>query len=397
MRRLLIVTAAELTRDPRARRQALFARALGWEAFGVSGTAGFEPAELELEGIVRVSTGRVSAALQRTSLANGGAGLLVRELRGIYRLLRLAGTTIRLTRAGRRFDRVDVVHANDLDTLAAGWLIARRARARLVYDAHELYSEFDPAPPRIYRAFTGWAEGVLARRADAVVTVSDPIADELVRRLRLGRRPLVVLNCPSLADVPPRELPDVESMPLRAVYQGTLGPGRELADLLAIAAAAPEIGFTLRIPGVGREELSNAAAGLPNVSVAVPVAPDDVIRAIEGEQVGLIFDRPVTRNGELSLPNKLFEYLAAGLAVVVSDLEVLGPFVEQEEVGVAVTGGPEGIAAALKELARDPVRLASFRRNAAAASRDRFNAETQSLALSVAWAVSEAPRSHGIA
>jgi glycosyltransferase involved in cell wall biosynthesis len=389
MRRLLIVTAAELTQDPRARRQALFAHLLGWEAFGVSGTAGSEPTELDLEGIIRVPTGRVSAALQRTSLANGSPRSLVRELRGLYRLLRLAGTTIRLARAGRRFDGVDVVHANDLDTLAASWLIARRARARLVYDAHELYSEFEPAPPRIYRACTSWAERVLARRADAVVTVSDPIADELVRRLRLGRRPLVVLNCPSLAEVPPPELPEVESMPLRAVYQGTLGPGRELADLLAIVAAAPEVRFTLRIPGVDQEELFVAAAGLPNVSIAAPVAPDDVIRAIEGEQVGLIFDQPVTRNGELSLPNKLFEYLAAGLAVVVSDLEVLGQFAEREDVGLAVAGGPEGIAAALMDLARDPARLASFRRKAAAASRDRFNAEAQSLALRAAWAASE--------
>ena len=282
------------------------------------------------------------------------------------------------------------VHANDLDTLAAGRLLAREGgRPPRVRLPTSWYSEFDPAPARIYRACTSWAEGLLSRGADAVVTVSDPIADELVRRLRLSRRPLVVLNCPSLAGVAPPVLPEAESMPLRAVYQGTLGPGRELADLLAIVAAAPEVRFTLRIPGVDQEELSAAAERLPNVSIAPPVGPYDVIRAIEGEQVGLIFDRPVTRNGALSLPNKLFEYLAAGLAVVVSNLEVLGPFVERENVGLAVAGGPERVAAALRDLADDPARLASFRRNAAVASRDRFNAEVQSLALRSAWAHAE--------
>ena len=60
---------------------------------------------------------------------------------------------------------------------------ARRARARLVYDAHELYASFEADPPRLYRAAMLALERALARRADAVVTVSDPIADELVRTL----------------------------------------------------------------------------------------------------------------------------------------------------------------------------------------------------------------------
>ena len=386
---LLIVTAGELTRDPRARRQVIFARSLGWDAFGLSGTSGDTPADLDLDAIVRVHTGGVSSALRRTSLAHRPAGPLIRELRGIYRLLRLTGTTIRLAGAGRRFDGISVVHANDLDTLAAGWLVARRAHARLVYDAHELYSEFDPDPPRIYRGSMRSVEGVLARRADAVVTVSDAIANELVRKLHLRCRPLVVLNCPSLAGVPPPDVRDVEPMPLRAVYQGTLGPGRELGDLLSVIASAPEVHFTLRIPGADPNELSRATAGQRNVSVESPVAPSQVIQALEREQVGLIFDQPVTRNGELSLPNKLFAYLAAGLAVVVSDLEALGPFVERENVGIAAAGGPEGVAAALKNLAQDAARLASFRRNAAAASRERFNAEFQSLGLRTAWAAGE--------
>ncbi len=384
--RLLIVTAGELTRDPRARRQAEFACSLGWETLGLSGTSADGPADLDLDGIVRVPTGRITAALRRTSLAADTSGLLAREGRGIFRLARLARTTLKLTRAGRRFEAVDVVHANDLDTLPASWLVARRFRARLVYDAHELYSEFDPDPPRIYRACMSWIERMLARSADAVVTVSDPIADELLHRLRLGRRPYVVLNCPSLANIPRPSAPDVESpLPVRAVYQGMLGPGRELTDLLAIIAATPDVFFTLRIPGVDPQQLSSAVGALPNISIAAPVAPNEVIQAIEGEQVGLIFDQPVTRNGEVTLPNKLFEYLAAGLAVVVPDLEALGPFVEREDVGVAVRGGPAEIAGALQALARDATRLATYRRKAAIASRDRFNAEAQSLVLRTAW------------
>src|SRR6185437_13067932 len=97
--------------------------------------------------------------------------------------------------------------ANDLDTLPAGYLIARARRARLVYDAHELYSGFEADPPRLWWRLSLALEGLFARRSDAVVTVSEPIAAELTRRLRLRRTPVLVLNCP------PTETVDVERRP----------------------------------------------------------------------------------------------------------------------------------------------------------------------------------------
>jgi hypothetical protein len=205
--RLLVITPRELTRDVRARRQVVAGRAAGLTVVGLSSTLeGEQPVELNGVEIVRVAQGRISGGLRRAGL--GGmrrSRPLVRELRGVWRLLRLAKTTVLLTRAGRSLGAFDLVHVNDLDALPTGYLLARRDSSRLLYDAHELYRFMEADPPRLYTAVISALEGWLARRADAVVTNCDLFAAELARLLRLKQTPAVVLNCPELVEqLPPQ-------------------------------------------------------------------------------------------------------------------------------------------------------------------------------------------------
>jgi glycosyltransferase involved in cell wall biosynthesis len=380
--RMLLLTPAELSRDPRARRAAAAARARGFEVVGLCGRiSGEEPVPLPGMRVVRVGPmGRASGAWELA--AGGSEPALKRELRGLYRLGRLLVRTLRFWRAGRTLGGADVVHANDLATLPAGWLLARSAR--LVYDAHELYSDFEPDPPRVYRAVTSALERALARRADAVVTVSDPLAGELVDRLRLRTPPLVVLNAPELVETEP---PRPAEGPLRAIYQGAFGSGRPLGDLVEAARMAPNVHFTIRVVRMPAETVRAEieAQGLTGrVDVAEPVPPTELVAGLRGFDVGLIFDRPVTRNSELSAPNKLFEYLMAGLAVAAPRLPGLLDLVD----GVGVTfepGRPASLAAVLEELAADRKRLETLRNAARAAAVERFNAERQTAALATAW------------
>jgi glycosyltransferase involved in cell wall biosynthesis len=385
--RILLLTPSELTRDPRARRAALAALAQGLSPVGLSGqVSGSDPLELDGVPVARLRRERVAPGLRAAGL--GGMkreGPLVREARGAYRLLRLAKMTAGLYRTGRILGRFDVVHANDLDTLPAAWLLARASRARLVYDAHELYTEQEPDPPRLHRAVARALEGALARRGDAVVTVSEPIADELRRRLRLRATPATVLNAPDRDETEP---PSRSEGPLRAIYQGAMGPGRPLEDLLVAAEHAPEVRFTLRVAGADPDGLREAAAHLPNVEVVEPVPPDRLVEALRGYDVGLVINRPVTRNDELVFPNKLFEYLMAGLAVAVPRLPGMTPLVEGERVGVTYEpGAPEDLGRALTALAREPERLDAMRRTARRLALERYNAEAQREVLAAAWRV----------
>jgi glycosyltransferase involved in cell wall biosynthesis len=316
------------------------------------------------------------------------SGAVVRELRGAYRLLRQALLTIRLYRTARAHGHFDVVHANDFDTLPAAWLLARVARARLVYDAHELYTLREPDPPRVHRTVTRGCEGLLARRADAVVTVDDEIAAELQRLLRLPACPSVVLNCPPI-ETAVGLAPTSRSDHLRAVYQGAMGPGRSLDDLLAAALAAPDIELTIRVAGADRAALRAAVAqhGLGDrVRVVDPVSPDVLVAVLREFDVGLIIDRPVTPNNEFALPNKLFEYLMAGLAVVAPALPSLSRMIEHEHVGLTFPPGqPDRLGERLMRLANDRPLLERLRANARTAALGHLNAESQVPLLAVAW------------
>ena len=385
--RLLLLTPAEVTRDVRARRAAVTALARGYDVVAACGRiSGEAPAALEGVRIERAGRpgrahrlwGGVPGARPRRSLA-------LREVRGMLRLARLVLRMEGLVGAGRRLGRANIVHANDLDTLPAGYVLARMWGARLVYDAHELYSDFEAQPPPLTRRLTLALEGALARRADAVVTVSDGIARELMSRLRLRRKPLVVLNAPPREE---RPLHVFHEGPLRAVYQGRLGPGRDLDDLLA-AAEADGVELSIRIPLADPNELREivAARGLSRrVQVLDPVPPDRVLDALAEFEVGLIFDRPQSRNSELSLPNKLFEYLMAGLAVVAPRLESIGSLLEKERVGLTFQpGDADGLVRALEQLAADRELLGELRRLARALALDRLNADVAADTLAAAW------------
>jgi glycosyltransferase involved in cell wall biosynthesis len=344
MARLLLLTASDLSRDPRARRARLAAEGLGWD-------------------VAVASLGPPSAAR-----GGGSASGLARELRGLYRLVRLAARTVALVRRGRG-SAADIVHANDLDTLPAGWLLARRHRSRLVYDAHELYIGFEARPPRLWARAIRILEGALARRADAVVTASDGIAAELEQIHGLPRRPLVVLNCPPLEPV---EL-EARNGRVRAVYQAAVGPGRELGDLESVAAAGVDV--TARVIGL--------EGALHGVEVVPPVGSDGLVPALVVFDLGLVIDRPVTRNAELALPNKLFEYFMAGLAVVVPNAPEMASLVSQEQVGVVY--GPGELGPATAALAADRRRVDGMRRRARSLAEASFNAEAQAPALHRAW------------
>jgi glycogen synthase len=385
--KLLILTPAELTRDPRARRAARWGKESGWDVTGLCVAAGGGPVDIGGIPVVRVGGERVDATLRRAGFGGGRRdSTLLRELRGMYRLLRLARTTVAFWLAGRRIG-TDVVHANDFDTLPAAWLLARAHSARLVYDAHELYTLQEADPPRIHLAVVRALERLLARRTAAVITVSEPIAAELQRLLRLPRTPLVVLNCPAKSDY--AAAPEVGAG-LRAIYQGAVGHGRSVDDLLDAAAAVDHVTLSLRIVGVDMAGLMAAVErrGLGSrVDVLEPVDPDALIEALTTFDVGIVITRPLTVNDRLAVPNKLFDYLMAGLAVAVPALPGVATIVDAERVGMTFEpGSSQSLAETLSALAASPADTAAMKARAREVALSRFNSETQQPVLSSAWA-----------
>jgi glycosyltransferase involved in cell wall biosynthesis len=268
----------------------------------------------------------------------------------------------------------------------------------LVYDSHELFVEAGAVAhlPGIAKSAIRFLEGAISRRADAVITVNQSIADRL--RVMYGIHPIVVMNVPDVAAMPEghrlRETLGLGDRQI-VIYHGALSPGRGVEELVAAARLlAPEVAVVLIGDGelygrlatqAERPELNKRLYVLP----AVPL--EDVLDWIHDADVGVVAFQAVDINNTLGTPNKLYDYLTCGIPAVVSDFPEMRRIVEV--AGAGVTCDPrspgsisEGIRALLapdamaREQRRDRIRAVAADRFSWAAESGRFTDAYQQLA-----------------
>jgi glycosyltransferase involved in cell wall biosynthesis len=257
---------------------------------------------------------------------------------------------------GARAERPDAVHANDIATLIPGYFAARLSGAKLVYDTHE-YAVGVPYRKVVWAWLAATIERLLIGRCDAVITVSDGIAERLQARYSLRERPTVVRNVPDLP--PPGEAPDLrEEMgigdaPL-VLHQGAVADGRGGENLIrAVSFTESAHLLFLGADGAYVEGLRALAVELDvggRTHFHPPVALAELLSYTTQADVGVSLLQDSCENHRLALPNKLFEYLAAGLPVVVSDLPEMRRLVIERQVGwVTDSGDPADIARVLAD------------------------------------------------
>ncbi len=269
------------------------------------------------------------------------------------------------------------VHGHDLDALWPAARVAQQLRAPLVYDSHELWTEQSSLLGRPHvRAFWRLLERRLIRTADHTITVSQPIADELQRRYRL-RAVGVIRNLPPyrapLAGDPLR--PALGLAPSRPVvlYQGGFLTENGLAEVIAAAPGFGDAALVLLGDGPDEDRLRRlvAQAGLEQRVLFHPRVPFAALHAYTcAADVGLCLIKGTCRSFAYSLPNKLFEYLMAGLPVLASDLPEMGRVVTEAQVGLVVDPlDPQQVAHGVRALLADPGQRARWRLAALAAAR----------------------------
>ena len=265
----------------------------------------------------------------------------------------------------------DVFHAQSLIVLPVVRDAARRLGGRFVYDVADYHTEAARLArmPWLVRELVRRRERDWARDASALLAVSDPVADLVVRRWGVPR-PTVLWNCP------PAWRPDhpgpVASDRIRAatgieperpivLYQGGFSVDRGVEELVA-AATEPrlmELGAAVVFMGYGRLEtfIADAVAAHPGRVYLLPaVRPDALMSWTASADVGFVGQPPRTLNQKMNLPNKLFESIMAGVPVVVSEGNEQCRLTREEGIGVCVDiDDPAAIAAACARLLAAPI------------------------------------------
>jgi glycosyltransferase involved in cell wall biosynthesis len=333
-----------------------------------------------------------------------GAGVAMSIAIRVHRWFRTLDFYRRAVAAVREL-RPALVHCNDYNTMWVGVAARLMGGTTVVYDSHELWADRNLRPePRWWLLA---CEFLFVRCAHRTITASPGYAEIMARRYRIPP-PQVIRNIP--AGVPEsgrangrgetttrRAGPPPDREPV-AVYVGALTSGRGLEVSIRALSRVP--GARLRLIGPSHDgyraelgELARREGVADRVELAAALPPERLVDAIREASVGLVLIQPVCLSYRMSLPNKLFEYVAAGVPVLGSDLPSIGRLIAEHQIGlVAEPNQVRDVAAKLAAML-EPKRNDEFRRAVrAAAVQLRWESESRLLAETY---IQASGRAHG--
>lgn len=270
------------------------------------------------------------------------------------------------------FHRFDLYIANDLDTLLPCFIVSRIRKKPLVYDAHEYFTEqFGLKKNKL--PYNTWKkiERKILPRLENMITVSDSIAD--LYFTEYGILPVVVRNLAYSSEkiIPAsRTQAGISVDDFLVVLQGAgMNPGRGVIELLDAMKITDGVHLLLIGSGDSIEKIKRKTEDL-NISNKVTFIPkmpwSEMISYTRMCDAGLSLDRDLSINQRYSLPNKLFDYLSAGIPVIASSLPEVKKIVEQFDCGLLIDNvSPEEISKAIVCLRDNKELMLHLKRGAA--------------------------------
>jgi glycosyltransferase involved in cell wall biosynthesis len=285
-----------------------------------------------------------------------------------------------------RRQRADLYHFHDPDLLFVGGLLRLLTRKPVIYDVHENYpqdiqtKEWIPAAlRRPFSALFRFFEDNAARWMDAVVVVNEHLAE----RFRGKSQVATVFNYSRLEPSPANQGAG-EQTPRRTtpyfVYAGRISDDRGLHECVQALGSLEEHDVELRCAGrighVAEDSFRELLEGRRSHSrfKYLGLLPYEAIPPLLQDAVaGLLCFRP-TPNNVLGTPNKLFEYMSAGIPVIASDFPFIRQVVSEADCGLLVRPEDvEEIASAMERILQDPNGAARWGSNGLKAVRERYN------------------------
>ena len=283
--------------------------------------------------------------------------------------------------------KADLYVSNDLDTLSASFLVSRIKGKELVYDSHEYFlgsTEIVHRP--MVRMVWGNIERAIFPRLKHVITVNQSIAD--LYEKQYGLRPVVVRNLPPYYRKTPKVSRQKLGLPAQKkivlMQGGGINVDRGAEELIHAMKATYGLDnvHLLFIGGGDRWENLKVLTRELHLERKVSFLPKmpwtSMMQYTSLVDIGVSVDKPVSLNYKYSLPNKLFDYIAAGIPVLASELVEVKNVVAGYNVGTFIESHePRHIAKAIKYMLEDTQRYQTWKTN------------TQKAAKELCWEVEE--------
>ena len=274
------------------------------------------------------------------------------------------------------FSKTDILHSNDLDTLLANYLVSKLKRVPLIYDSHEYFTGVPEIQNRrcVKKVWTTIEKWIFPK-LKFVFTVNESIADLYKQQYKVNV--LVMRNIPSMKNIPLFRSKDDLNLPKDKKIIILQGAGinvdrgaEELLEAIAlmnncllIIAGSGDVIEQLKLRSQ-KEDLSH------KVLFTGKLPYEEMMQYTMLSDVGVTLDKPNNTNYELSLPNKLFDYIKAGIPILSSNLIEIKKVVQTYQIGAIISDhNPLTIKNGLEEILNDENKRLRYVENSKNASK----------------------------
>lgn len=259
--------------------------------------------------------------------------------------------------------RADIVWANDTDTLPACRVAARLKGCRLVMDAHELFPEVPElvGRERVKRVWE-WFERKMMPKADALFTVCQSIADYYAERYSVKMTVVRNLNNDVWTDAS-KSKTGIQPTKL-LLYQGCVNMGRGVDWAIDALEWLEDCRLVVAGGGDLLEEMKTYAASKPwadRISFTGRLNPEKLMQLTAQADVGLVMLEDLGLSYHYALPNRIGDFVAARVPMVVSDLPEMATVIRRFGIGEIISGTGAGkLAEAVKKVLAREWKAADF-------------------------------------
>ena len=253
----------------------------------------------------------------------------------------------------------DVFLANDLDTLLPNFLISWLKNKKLVYDSHEFFTgvpelEKSPIKKNIWKRL----ERLILPKIKHAYTVNQSIAD--IYYSRYGIKMKVVRNVPVFEKtIEKSELFYPDNKTILLLQGAGINEERGAEELVESMGLLPD-NYKLYFIGSGTvwnklKEMTDRLNLNEKIKFIEKISFSKLRDYTRQAHLGLSLDKPSCLNYKLSLPNKVFDYIHAGIPVLSSSVVEVKNIIERFEVGTTIKDvTPSSIAEAIENVFKNP-------------------------------------------
>ncbi len=268
------------------------------------------------------------------------------------------------------FHRADLLVSNDLDTLLANTLIHQLKKTPIIYDSHEYFTEVPeltsrPSVKRIWERI----EAYCFPKLDKIITVNSSIAGKY--EAKYGKKLRIVRNVSPLFEfehvLSKKELSIPENKTILILQGAGINVDRGGEELVEAMAFLPDCVLLIVGDGDVLHQLKKRVQELnitDNVLFFGRQPYEKMMQYTFHADIGLTLDKPSNDNYLFSLPNKVFDYIHAGSAIVASNLPEVAKVIEGYNVGLLIPSHhPKDIADTILRLVNQPELLIELKEN----------------------------------